>query len=251
MLKEDLNDFIYNYIKNTKHKSAIMLDGEWGIGKSFYIENELKDFIFEKDNKYNIITISLYGIDSTNDINKQLYVEIRTQKIKNTADKCIEKIADINIKEVKAGANLIGKTLLRTLLNWCNIETKLDDQDLQKLYTSINLENTLIIFEDLERAHIDIIEFLGYINNLIEDNVKILLVANEKEIIYKIYNYKDEDNESNLTIDNNKKENEANKSYSHKGKRYVRIKEKTVSDTLNFSIDIKEVLPNIVKMMIG
>ena len=38
--------------------------------------------------------------------------------------------------------------------------------------------------EDLERSSIDIIEVLGFVNNLVEqDGVKVLLVANEEEII--------------------------------------------------------------------
>lgn len=58
------------------------------------------------------------------------------------------------------------------------------DKDLEKLYTSINLNDKLIVLEDLERSGIDIIEIMGYVNNLVEqDGVKVLLVANENEII--------------------------------------------------------------------
>ena len=55
---------------------------------------------------------------------------------------------------------------------------------MQKLYKSIDLSGKLIIIEDLERSGIDILEILGYVNNLVEqDGVKVLLVAKEDELI--------------------------------------------------------------------
>ena len=46
------------------------------------------------------------------------------------------------------------------------------------------MSDKLIIFEDIERSGIDIIELMGYVNNLCEqDGVKVLLVASEKEIL--------------------------------------------------------------------
>ena len=37
--------FIENYLTNYKTKSAIMLTGGWGTGKSFYIQNVLKPYL--------------------------------------------------------------------------------------------------------------------------------------------------------------------------------------------------------------
>lgn len=48
MQETELKEYIYNYIKNDKTKSAIMLDGEWGIGKSYFIQNSLAPYIREK-----------------------------------------------------------------------------------------------------------------------------------------------------------------------------------------------------------
>ena len=46
------------------------------------------------------------------------------------------------------------------------------------------MNKKLLVLEDIERTQIDIIELLGYINNMCEnDGVKILLVTNENEIL--------------------------------------------------------------------
>ena len=47
-----------------------------------------------------------------------------------------------------------------------------------KVYASVNLTGKLVVLEDLERSGIDILEVLGYVNNLVEqDGVKVLLVS--------------------------------------------------------------------------
>jgi len=47
----DFNAYILNYIKNDKTKSAVMLSGSWGTGKSYYIINSLIPF-FEVGRKW-------------------------------------------------------------------------------------------------------------------------------------------------------------------------------------------------------
>ena len=54
---QELNEFIGRYLKYYKTKSAIMLKGEWGIGKSFYIQNYLIPYITDKVKRYSCISI--------------------------------------------------------------------------------------------------------------------------------------------------------------------------------------------------
>ena len=48
------------------------------------------------------------------------------------------------------------------------IDFSLDDKDLEKLYSSIDLTNYRIIIEDVERSSISIKQVLGFVNNLVE-----------------------------------------------------------------------------------
>ena len=172
MKKTDLNKYILNYIKYDKTNSAIMLSAPWGTGKSYYIQNSLVPFLNE--NGYETIIVSLYGLDSINDISRSIYLETRF-KIKSKH------------KEALASAKILGKTIANGVASFWGINlNSTKEKDLLKLYESIDLSNKLVILEDIERTEIDILKVLGYVNNLVEhDNVKALLVANETELLNK------------------------------------------------------------------
>ena len=77
---------------------------------------------------------------------------------------------------------VVAKTILKSLP--VPINFNLSDDDRKKLYESIDFSGCLIILEDLERSGMSILDVLGFVNNLVEqDGVKVLLVANEDEIM--------------------------------------------------------------------
>ena len=45
MTNEELNSYILHYLTKDKTNSAIMLTGDWGTGKSYYIQHSLKPFL--------------------------------------------------------------------------------------------------------------------------------------------------------------------------------------------------------------
>ena len=170
MTINELNEYILNYYKNDKTHSAIMLTAPWGMGKSYYIKNNLIPSI-DTNNERKCIVISLYGLKDTAEISKSIYFELRAKKLNNISEK-----ANVGI--------ILGKTVLKGIAGFFGLDLTKNGKDLQKLYESIDLSDKLIIFEDIERSGIDIIELMGYVNNLCEqDGVKVLLVANEKEIL--------------------------------------------------------------------
>ena len=80
-----------------------------------------------------------------------------------------------------------GKTILKGVTSYFGVDISSNDRSLQKIYESIDLTDKLIILEDIERSNIDILSLMGYINNLVEqDGVRVMLVANEDEIIKKV-----------------------------------------------------------------
>ena len=111
---------------------------------------------------------------------------------------------------------------------------------MQKVYDSINLNKKLLVLEDIERTQIDIIELLGYINNMCEnDGVKVLLVTNENVLLqYHI----EKDNKKEL----HKETTEYKKIYSEKALKYLKAKEKSVADTLQFHADFQETIDSII-----
>ena len=240
MLSEQLNQHIKNYLENDKTNSAIMLTGAWGTGKSYYIKNQLIPFL-DKDNEGRCVIVSLYGIKDLKEISKAIYLEERTRKIKTR----ISKFKLFRKVETQEGAKIVGKTILKGVTSFFGVDLKADENSLQALYESVDLTGKLIILEDLERCSIDIVELLGFVNNLVEqDGVKVLLVANENEIIKskkkevsvieKPSNAKDY-TQKNINITTSTHDD------------YKKIKEKTVSDTIIYSGDLPVALKEIIK----
>ena len=218
MNNRELNNYIKEYVKNDKSQRAIMLTAPWGNGKSYYINKSLCPFL--KQNKIGYAVISLYGITNLYDISKSIYFEIRTNNMSLKTEK----------------ANLIKifcKTIIKNIVQVSGYDLAQSDEDLKKLYESIDLTNKLVILEDLERSSLSVLDVLGFVNNLVEqDKIKVLIVANENDILK--YNEEKE---------NDKKD----KSLDEQLERYINIKEKTIGDTIKFVSNYDESIQSIIK----
>ena len=227
MTYEEMNSFILNYIKSDITGRAIMLTGDWGSGKSYYVKNNLKPFLEDKDDgKYKCVIVSLYGLSDISEISKAIYMELRTIKKLPTSE---------TASTTKAVGKIVSKTIFNGLVSKIGFDIgSINDNDLQEVYESVNLTGKLIVLEDIERTQIDIIELLGYINNVCEnDGVKVLLVTNENEILT---TYEKTDKQGNTT-----------KYYTDSAIAYKRVKEKTVGDTIYFTCDYESTIQQIIK----
>lgn len=210
-----------------------MLTGVWGSGKSYYVKNTLKPFLEDKDNgKYKCVIVSLYGLSDTSEISKAIYMELRTIKKSSSSEA---------VNTAKAVGKIIGNTILNRLVSKVGFDIgSIDDKDLQEIYESIDLTGKLIVLEDIERTQIDIIELLGYINNMCENNgVKVLLVTNESELLHS------HAEEIKKKVYGSEK-TEYKKMYSKDAQKYLRAKEKSISDTLQFHSDFQETIDSII-----
>ena len=206
MNNEELSRFIMNYAVNDKTKTAILLTGKWGSGKSFYITRYLCPYL--KENKVRCIVVSLYGIDNLTDLSKQVFLNLRLPTLSKKS-------------EAKAYASIIGRCIISNALSFKGLSVSVSDKQLKDLYDSVNLKDVLLVFEDVERSTIDIVKLLGYINGLVEyDSAKVLLVANEEVLLKSRVD--DEDSEE----------------VDERVESYCQMKEKTIGDTIQFKTDM-------------
>ena len=231
MTTESLNNYILQYLKKDKTRTAIMLTGEWGSGKSYYIENELVPFLKEK--KATAVVVSLYGLSDISTISKSIYMELRMGTLARKQS------------ETVATGKIIAKNVLKNITGLVGINLELTDADLEKIYESVDLKDKLLIFEDVERSNVDITNILGYVNGLVErDGVKVLLVANENEIL------KEEECKYNVHLSevyNRNKDGIEKIEIPEDIKLYLRIKEKTIRDTIQFNTCIAQAISKIIK----
>lgn len=179
---KELIDSIEEYIRRPYTDYAVMINGEWGSGKTHFWNNKLRQRIEAIRNKdgqlYKTIYISLYGINSLEEISKKIFLE--TNPLMSKALKKFTDSTDGNYlpEYVKTGvdiANLYGV-----------IQPTTTQQDFSKVFST---SDKVLCFDDLERANIDIVDILGYINNFVEhDGIKTILICNEKELAIKFKN---------------------------------------------------------------
>ena len=63
---------------------TVLVDGDWGIGKTYLIKNKYKEN--KNKNKYdNVIYVSVFGVNSISEINLYIYKELH--KVKGLAKK--------------------------------------------------------------------------------------------------------------------------------------------------------------------
>lgn len=237
MTYQELNQYILHYLTEDKTKSAIMLTGPWGTGKSYYIQNELKPFLENKENGgHSCVIVSLYGLKDTAEISKSIYLGTRMKFLTAASEK-------------STTVTFAGETIIKGIAGAFGVDLSVSERSLKRLYASVNLTGKLVVLEDLERSGIDILEVLGYVNNLVEqDGVKVLLVANEEELIqYTLLKASTKaDLERTEMLD--RITGHRDRLFTDSTIAYLKVKEKTISDTIEFEEDYQTAIREIVQM---
>lgn len=211
----EIEEIIKNYIDDDRRHQAILLDGAWGNGKTYFVKNQLFKELKETYTESDIIMISLYGVDSVNGIQRLLFDSYLVEHLG---------------KNNKFGKVLIGSTKLLKAFGQPALdffEDKIGTKGIIKNELSnakkFAEENALkkasspiLIIDDVERCNVDIRELLGFFNRLTESiGCNVLLICNEKEIQEK--------------------------------DKYKKAKEKVVGLTIPFCISMESVFDDIIK----
>lgn len=172
MQADEITETIKSYMQcDDIGLQALVLYGEWGSGKTYYCENDLKAALNEIDVK--ICRVSLFGVSDYDEIcNRVLaswfhFSEKPTNRI----------FAAINV--IKKGVLDVGKSISSKQLARFGIQISIKPDLLLSL---IGMKNVLVIFDDCERssfAH-DARSFLGFVNNMVENHGwHVMLVRNQ------------------------------------------------------------------------
>lgn len=174
---DEIIKVMLEYIEEDKYKSAILINGEWGSGKTFFITEKLSKVIKDRiKNKGKYIYVSLYGVGNVEELSNKLYSEICSETL--------VKLSGVEKEKIDTGIKWIPKLLYFTKF----IPFIKNYNSIKKIMAPIikeiaKIKKCVVVFDDIERCKIDIYELFGYINELVEHNeVKAILVANEKKI---------------------------------------------------------------------
>ena len=167
-MNTELTNRICHYLKlDTSY--AIIINGNYGIGKTFYIKNELFPEVKnirvpgyeDTQETFKPILVSLFGANSIEDIQNQIFMELHP-KLKSKGAKIVSGLGNGVLK-------YFGSEL-KEILKDIGTDSFLD-------YRKI-----LLCIDDIDRKSNDLSlkEVFGFINNLVENlEAKVLLIANE------------------------------------------------------------------------
>ena len=175
---EDLVESILDYVRSDYTDYAIMINGEWGSGKTHFWNNKIKKKIESMQlngKRYTTIYMSLYGISNLEEISKKIFIET-TQLMDKNLRKFMQANGQTTIPEyAKTGLDMA---------NFFGVTQNGDKVDYADFFST---DDKVLCFDDLERANVDVIDILGYINNFVEhDHIKTIIICNEKELSTKL-----------------------------------------------------------------
>ena len=175
---EDLVESILDYIRADYTDYAIMINGEWGSGKTYFWNHKIRNKIESmkiNGKKYTTIYMSLYGISNLEEISKKIFIET-TQLMDKNLKKYMNSNSQTTIPEyAKTGLDMA---------NFFGVTQNGDKIDYKEFFST---DDKILCFDDLERANVDVIDILGYINNFVEhDHIKTIIICNEKELSTKL-----------------------------------------------------------------
>lgn len=238
---EDLVESILDYIRSNYTDYAIMLNGEWGSGKTYFWNNKIKPKIESMQfngKRYTAIYMSLYGISNLEEISKKIFIET-TQLMDKNLKKFMDASGVKNIPEyAKTGLDMA---------NFFGVTQNGDRIDYAQFFST---QDKVLCFDDLERANVDVIDILGYINNFVEhDHIKTIIICNEKELSTKLKNSNlemktfiatyllDKENKLNIKTDKPMVERirDTIEYVFDKANDYERIKEKLIGETFEYA----------------
>lgn len=150
-----IHQYLTSYLKREHPQYAVMLNGAWGCGKTFFIR-KWKESIKSKDIKP--IYVSLFGLQTIKEINELINKELHpilTSKATKTIIKTAKVLTGVAISH-KLGND-------ESEMNYSIDLTSLLETDNPKA-----VGGKIIIFDDMERCHIPPHLLLGYINYFVE-----------------------------------------------------------------------------------
>lgn len=162
----------YYYSFEQEPGYAVLLKGKWGTGKTWFI-NQTLNSLAQDGGKY--LYVSLYGVTSFEEIEDEFFKQLHPR---------------LSSKSM-ALAGKIAKGLLKTTLKIDLDGDGKSDGSVSAQVPELNLPDYLtntsgfiIVFDDLERASINLESLLGYINHFVEhQGYKVIIIANEEEIL--------------------------------------------------------------------
>lgn len=159
------------YCNEAEPVGALLLTGEWGCGKTYLIENELREEVKETAV---VLRISLFGIASPEDIHAAVKGAWFEQF-------CTLKGYDAVADKIDQGKKILSK--LDFLPDWIKGVGSTDIASFVPITNQMEGKSVILVFDDLERCRMSSVDVLGIINDYCENQkFHTIIVANQEKM---------------------------------------------------------------------
>lgn len=147
---------------------AVLLEGPWGSGKSHFVDVYFRERFkkaLAKDSKAKdpLIRVTLFGVRDLSDITTQMFEKAHPI----LGGKAVKLLNNVGSKL----GGLVGLSL----------DAKENSALLESM--TLNLKDRILVFDDLERSPLPLVEVMGFINRFVEhDKLRVIVIASEKDI---------------------------------------------------------------------
>lgn len=213
-IKKNIQKGIQAYLSDTKVHYAVLITGQWGSGKTYFIKGLMKTWMEDEicdDSSIQIkpIYVSLNGISTISGLYRAIWKQI--YPILNSRGASILKLVFGGaIKAVsKCFIDLNGDGQTDDISSFIDVESFI------KLFIENDkvIGNRILVFDDLERCLVPTEQLFGILNQFTEhSNCKVILIANEEKLAIK----------------------------AGENAQYVQIKEKLVGQTFKFDVEVSD-----------
>lgn len=172
MQAKEITEAIKSYMqRDSIGLQALVLHGEWGSGKTYYCENDLKTAL--KDIDVKTCRVSLFGVSDYDEICNRVLAS-RLHIYENAKDR-----VGTAMNVFKKSAIEAGTSALNSKLADLGIQISVNSDLMLSL---IDMTKVLVILDDCERSSLahDDRSFLGFVNNMVENHGwHVMLVRNQ------------------------------------------------------------------------
>lgn len=177
MQANEITEAIKNYMQcDAIGLQALVLHGEWGSGKTYYCENDLKAALKGIDVK--TCRVSLFGVSDYDEVLNRVIASCLplSDKVAHGVGAAISALVKNTIKA--------GSSILSEKIEDLGIQLTLKPDLLLPL---LDMKKVLVIFDDCERSRFaqDDRVFLGFVNNMVENHGWHVMLVRNKPLSFK------------------------------------------------------------------
>lgn len=163
-----IEEIFKDYISTPETNYALLINGSWGSGKTYFWKSKLSKQCEEA--KLKPVYLSLNGLSKIETLDYQLKIKL------------IPYLNKLDSKKASAIARISKNILNKLAEKYGNFNP---EDVLKDVEIDLNLfSNNVVCFDDLERCKIPLSEVLGYVNDFVEHKrLKVLFLSDESKII--------------------------------------------------------------------